>query len=129
MLSSVKKKSLIASSASELMKKATINIQVKPADPNMENLDKRRLSSINEDTEKEKHYKIEEPKQNSSSNPGRKNDEGLAYLWKTFASTTTAHGFSNILGTSHVSVRLLWIGVLITCQVKLFAMKIHTYYH
>ncbi|XP_066921230.1 acid-sensing ion channel 2-like [Clytia hemisphaerica] len=120
MVTSARKQSLITSSASVLVKKATKIIQVKSIDSNMENLDKRRLSSINEDTEKEKQYKMEEQKQNSPSRFGRRSDEGLVYLWKNFASNTTAHGFSNILMSSHISIRLLWIAVIIVCQVLLY---------
>ena len=54
----------------------------------------------------------------------KKQNEGLGNIWKNFASTTTAHGFSHLTVSTNTTIRVLWISVIVACQVFLY-LQIH----
>ena len=55
---------------------------------------------------------------------GEKEEKGIKNIWKNFASTTTAHGFSHLTVSTNTTIRVLWISVIIACQVLLY-LQIH----
>ena len=50
----------------------------------------------------------------------QKQEAGFAFLWTNFASNTTAHGFSQLIVSSHISIKFLWFLAIIGCQVLLY---------
>ena len=54
---------------------------------------------------------------NIEKDKDRNEKEGLSNIWKNFAATTTAHGFSHLTISTNTTVRMLWVSVIIACQV------------
>ena len=80
------------------------------------------MDEKNNKVEKEKDAKAKEKYEKENKEDELKG--GIKNMWMNFASTTTAHGFSHLTVSTNTTIRLLWISVIIACQVLLY-LQIH----